>query len=76
MNETIHFTADVVALTPDRHVLLIQRGNDPYEGHWALPGGHVDPGEASIDAAVRELREETGVQVATADILRAAREDS
>ncbi|WP_385622989.1 NUDIX hydrolase [Streptomyces sp. P8-A8] len=61
--ETIRFTADIVILTPDRRVLLIERGWDPYEGHWALPGGHVDPGETSLDAAVRELEEETGVRV-------------
>jgi 8-oxo-dGTP diphosphatase len=66
--ETIRLTADVIIVTPDRHVLLIERGHDPYEGHWALPGGHVDVGEASIDAAVRELREETGVHL-TADNL-------
>lgn len=61
--ETIRFTADIVILTPDRRVLLIERGWDPYEGYWALPGGHVDPGESSLDAAVRELDEETGVHV-------------
>jgi 8-oxo-dGTP diphosphatase len=67
--ETIRYTADVVILTPAREVLLIQRGWPPYEGAWALPGGHVDPGETSIEAAGRELAEETGVTV-TADDLR------
>uniref|UniRef100_UPI002F90E947 NUDIX hydrolase n=1 Tax=Streptomyces sp. NBC_01562 TaxID=2975879 RepID=UPI002F90E947 len=67
--ETIRYTADVVALTPAREVLLIQRGWPPHEGAWALPGGHVDPGETSIEAAARELAEETGVTV-TADDLR------
>lgn len=62
--ETIRLTADVVVTTPDGHVLLIERRWDPYEGMWALPGGHVDPGEAVVDAAARELEEETGVQVA------------
>ncbi|MEH0541471.1 NUDIX hydrolase [Streptomyces sp. NPDC006632] len=67
--ETIRYTADVVALTPDGNVLLIERDWPPYEGHWAFPGGHVDPGETSRAAAARELSEETGVQVA-ADNLR------
>ncbi|WP_369359587.1 NUDIX domain-containing protein [Streptomyces sp. cg2] len=66
--ETIRYTADVVATTPDGHVLLIERGWPPYQGHWALPGGHVDPGETSRTAAARELEEETGVQVDASDL--------
>ncbi|WP_131787336.1 NUDIX domain-containing protein [Protofrankia symbiont of Coriaria ruscifolia] len=63
-HETARLTADVVALSERAgtlHVLVIRRGWAPYEGLWALPGGHVDPGEDVETAARRELLEETGI---------------
>jgi 8-oxo-dGTP diphosphatase len=51
----------VVCLKGDA-VLLIRRGRPPRQGEWSLPGGRIEPGERAIDAARRELREETGVE--------------
>ena len=41
-------------------ILLIKRGNYPYEGFWAVPGGFVNMDETTESAAIRELKEETG----------------
>ena len=43
-------------------VLLIRRGTPPRLGEWSIPGGRIEFGERAVDAALRELKEETGVQ--------------
>jgi 8-oxo-dGTP diphosphatase len=46
-----------------RRLLLVQRGNEPGRGQWALPGGRVEQGETDQQALVREMQEETGLSV-------------
>ena len=58
-------TTDCVVFTQEEEpkVLLIQRGNEPYKGCWAFPGGFMNMEETAEECAVRELKEETGLTV-------------
>jgi 8-oxo-dGTP diphosphatase len=59
-----YLTVDLAILTVREnllHVLVIERANEPYRGHVALPGGFLRPGEDLPQAAERELAEETGL---------------
>ncbi len=61
-------TVDIVILTMSEgelHVLLVRRGEAPFHGMWAIPGGFKRPTETLDEAAKRELREETGVDAAS-----------
>ena len=55
-------TADSVVIE-SAHILLIQRGEHPGRGQWALPGGHLDEDSSLKECAIRELHEETGLKV-------------
>lgn len=66
---TDHVTVAVGAvIVQDERLLLVQRANDPGAGRWAVPGGHVEPGETLAEAARREVLEETGLEVTVGDI--------
>jgi 8-oxo-dGTP diphosphatase len=47
----------------DGRVLLARRANPPLQGEWSIPGGLVETGETAAEATVREVREETGLEV-------------
>ena len=56
-------TADCVVVRHRAEVLLVRRGNEPYKGFWALPGGFMEMDETIEHCAVRELQEETDLTV-------------
>lgn len=66
----VFVTVDLV-LRCSGHVLLIQRGKDPGQGLWALPGGFVEPRDTLYQSAVRELEEETGLRLLPETLQRA-----
>lgn len=70
---SVSSTADNIIFTKGEEgslkVLLIQRGGHPFKNYWCLPGGFVDNGEDPIKASVRELQEETSMEVSS-DVLQ------
>jgi len=64
--KTREFKAAMVVLINDKdEVLLLKRSLGPHwmPGKWALPGGHIEEGETPLDAAIRETKEETNLDV-------------
>ena len=58
-------TADSIVITKEAEpkVLLIERGDEPFKGCWAFPGGFMNMDETTEQCAIRELEEETGLKV-------------
>ncbi len=58
-------TADCVVITSEEEprVLLIERGEEPFKGCWAIPGGFLNMDETTEQCAIRELEEETGLKI-------------
>ncbi len=57
-------TVAAIITAPDDNaskILLTRRNIEPFKGHWCLPGGHIDRYEAAGEAAIREVKEETGL---------------
>jgi 8-oxo-dGTP diphosphatase len=55
--------AAAIPFTPDGRIVLLRRGFDPGQGLWTFPGGFIDLGESSEEAAVRETMEEIRIDV-------------
>ena len=56
-------TTDIFIFDDDFNFILIKRKNNPYKDCWALPGGFVEYGESVENAAIREAKEETNIDV-------------
>jgi len=56
-------TVDVVIKCEDNSVILIRRKKEPFKDQWAIPGGFIEYGETAEHAAIRETKEETGLDV-------------
>jgi ADP-ribose pyrophosphatase YjhB (NUDIX family) len=61
--------ACAIPATPEGHLVLMRRALEPSRGRWTMPGGFVDLGESTHEAAARECREEIGVDVEIGELI-------
>lgn len=65
----VQICAGAVVRDAANRLLLVRRGRPPALGTWTLPGGRLEPGESPAEAAAREVREETGLEVEIGELL-------
>jgi 8-oxo-dGTP diphosphatase len=56
-------TVAAVIEYPDGRILMVKRKGEPFDGYWCLAGGKLEPNETSEEACIREVKEETGLDV-------------
>lgn len=61
--------SDGVVINKDK-VLLVKRSIKPFKGSWTLPGGHIDFGETSQETVIREIKEETNIDVEVVKLIK------
>src|SRR5262249_49754832 len=59
----------VAAVVRDAQILLVKRSIEPFRGHWTLPAGYLEIDEEPWEAARRETREETGLEIEQVELL-------
>jgi 8-oxo-dGTP diphosphatase len=65
----IRITVDAIVVRKDKSIVLVRRKDEPFKDMYALPGGHVEYGETVEEAVVREVKEETGLDVRVGKLL-------
>jgi 8-oxo-dGTP diphosphatase len=56
-------TTTAIILNKDKKILFVKRSTPPFVGYWALPGGKVEENETEEQTVIREVKEETGLDV-------------